>query len=223
MSTFEYTDTDPEHEWGFIETKHFKVKSSSRRSFVVIDDFYEDPHAIRQYALGQTYWEGEGAVGWRTRKQFLFDGVKEKFEEALGKKIVEYEEGKHGWRNIGINGRFQAVWADHPTVFHCDSQEYAAVIYLTPDAPYQSGTSFWRHRETGAFHSSHIYKDEETASKVFSKGHLDGTPFDAQDTVGNVFNRAVIFDGKLIHGGVNYFGSSIDTGRLFHIFFFDTE
>ena len=41
----------------------------------------------------------------RTRKQYLFDGVKERFEQIIGSKII----GKEMWENYGMNGRFQSA------------------------------------------------------------------------------------------------------------------
>ena len=40
---------------------------------------------------------------------------------------------------------------------------------------------------------------------------------------GNVFNRLVIFDARLIHSAGDYFGHNIETGRLFQMFFFDAR
>ena len=36
-----------------------------------------------------------------------------------------------------------------PIVYHADSQQYAGAIFLTPDAPIEAGTSFWKHKGTG--------------------------------------------------------------------------
>ena len=41
--------------------------------------------------------------------------------------------------------------------------------------------------------------------------------------IGNVFNRCVIWDAKLIHAAPTYFGHDIDTARATQVFFFDTE
>jgi hypothetical protein len=110
-----------------------------------------------------------------------------------------------------------------PSVYHCDSQRWAAIIFLTPDAPPESGTSFYRHKNTKVFHNSQIDWNATQGLDVFNqKTFLDGTPYETLDTVANVFNRLVIFDGGLIHSGINYFGWDIPSSRLFHIFFFDT-
>jgi hypothetical protein len=189
---------------------------------VCIDNFYPDPIKVRDFALKQMYYEDQGAVGLRTDKQFLFDGLKERFEEITQRSIPEHTESGFGWYDKGINGRFQSCKAGVPSVFHCDSQPWAAVIYLTPDAPPQGGTSFYRHKETKKRHASEIDWEEGEGLKVFNQHtFLDASPYEKVDTVGNVFNRLVIFDGNLIHSGHDYFGWDINSSRLFQIFFFD--
>ena len=104
----------------------------------VIDNFYKDPDAVREFALAQEYQinnDGEqGYIGRRTVKQFLFPGLKEEFERIIGHKITR-------WEDHGMNGRFQHAVAGEPLVYHCDDQAWAGMIYLTPDAPYQCGTN----------------------------------------------------------------------------------
>jgi len=217
-------DDSPSSEWGVITGDAVNFNPSQNPRFWVVDNFYADPDKIRDYALSQVFFEGEGAVGWRTRKQFLFDGLKEQFEKIINKKILDHTEQNTGWYDRGINGRFQACEAGTKMVFHCDSQQWAAVLYLTPDAPPQSGTSFYRHKETKVRHSSEIAWGTGDELKTFNqKTFVDPTPFERVDTVGNVYNRLVIFDGKLIHSGNDYFGWDIASSRFFQIFFFDVE
>lgn len=200
----------------------FKINPNQSKRLFVVDDFYDDPLFVRDFALKQTYFKGEGAVGERTRAQFLFEGLKERFEEIMQIKIADYTETKHGWYDEGINGRFQCCIGGVPQVFHNDDQQWAGLIYLTPDAPPQSGTSFYRHKETKVYHSSQIDWSVGENGNVYSLDtFLDPTPYERQDMVGNVFNRLVIFDGQLIHSGNDYFGHSLETGRLFQIFFFN--
>jgi hypothetical protein len=136
-------------------------------------------------------------------------------------KIADFTDDGFGWYNVGINGRFQSCIGGVPQVFHCDSQKWAAVLFLTPDAPPQSGTSFYRHKETKIHHASQIDWDGGQGDIVFNqKTFLDPTPYERVDTVGNVFNRLVIFDGGLIHSGNDYFGWDMESSRLFQIFFF---
>jgi hypothetical protein len=42
---------------------NFKLNKNQNPRFYVVDDFYEDPFAVRDYALQQMYYEDQGAVG----------------------------------------------------------------------------------------------------------------------------------------------------------------
>ena len=90
---------------------NFKLNENQKPRFYVVDDFYEDPHAVRDFALKQMYYEDQGAVGLRTDKQFLFDGLKERFEEITQRSIPDHTESGFGWYDKGINGRFQSCKA----------------------------------------------------------------------------------------------------------------
>ena len=216
-----YIDNNPESENGIIDTNQFIINSKQENRFFVVDNFYEDPMAVRNFALSQPYFPGEGAVGHRTRKQFLFDGLKERFEDIIRQKIPDHTDDGYGWRDIGINGRFQYCSAGTNLVYHCDAQHWAAMVFLNPDAPPSAGTSFFRHRETKIYHNTQIDWGVN-GNQVFNQHtFLDRTPYELTDNVSNVFNRLVIFDGGLIHCASDYFGWDINTSRLFHIFFFN--
>ena len=43
------------------------------------------------------------------------------------------------------------------------------------------------------------------------------------DSVGNVFNRLILFNSNKFHMSQDYFGDSKENGRLFQVFFFSTE
>lgn len=194
----------------------FNIKK--KKSAWIVDDFYTNPDKVRDFALEQDYLEGglgRGFIGRRTHKQFLFHGLKEKFEDIMSKRITQWEEH-------GMNGRFQIAWSGEPLVYHCDSQKWAGMLYLTPNAPYQCGTTLYAHKQTRA----RTYYDEgwDAAWKdVPGDCHLDGTPFEPVDVLGNVYNRLVIFDASCIHSASQYFGTVKENARLWQMFFFDTE
>jgi hypothetical protein len=212
----------PEEDWGEIRTNWFSVNQNYNKRCWVIDNFYDNPDDVRRFALEQKYFPKEGAVGHRTRKQFFFDGVKESFEKIMGKKIKE--EGEHSWYFPGINGRFQYCEAGTERVYHCDEQQFAALVYLTPDAPPECGTTFFRHKQTKIRHNSEIDWAKGDGDLVFpGDTFLDGSRYEQIDMVGNVYNRLVIFDGGNIHSASDYFGSNQRNCRLHHMFFFNVE
>jgi FkbM family methyltransferase len=201
------------------ETPGYKLSVSKepKTSIIVCENFYEDPYSVRDYALSLEYEESDYHRGRRTPQQHVFPGIKEKFEQLLGKKITRWTE------TYGMCGRFQYCTAEDAIVYHGDAQQWAAVVYLTPDAPYETGTSLLIHKKTGIRHCSHpniwnAWKDTAPTGL-----YLDGTPWDEIDKVGNVFNRLIIWDGHCPHAASKYFGFTKETSRLFHIFFFDTD
>jgi len=193
----------------------FMINTNFKKRAFVVDNFYSDPMAVRKFAQEQEYIDGglgRGFIGKRTYNQYLFSGIKEAFESIMGKRITKWEEH-------GMNGRFQLNTAGEPIVYHCDDQDYAAMIYLTPDAPSSCGTSTFRHRATKIYHK----EDPNIRSAFNYKTFLDATPYEKVDQFGNMFNRLVIFDAGSIHGANEYFGTDMEDGRLWHMFFFDAE
>jgi len=173
------------------------------------------PNAVREFALAQEYQispDGEyGYIGRRTFEQFLFPGLKEEFERIIGRKITR-------WGDHSMNGKFQYCIAGEPLVYHCDDQSLAGMLYLTPNAPYQSGTATYALKGTEIRHQSHpqIMQCFEPGSRNF-----DSTKFETVDMFGNVYNRLVIFNAGYLHSARDYFGWKPDNGRLWQMFFFD--
>ncbi len=205
--TFEYkTDNG---EWMILKELELKPKlklnPNNSPKLIVVDNFYENPDYVREYALRQEFVSTISShKGKRTTQDFQNDELKTRFEELLGKRIVKWD---YKW-----NGCFQYCIAEDPLVIHCDVQNYAAMVFLTPNAPPSTGTSFYRHKEM---------KNRSFRQNTFTSGHYDFTNFDLVDSIGNVYNRLVIFDAQLIHAASEYFGQNQYNGRLFQIFFFD--
>lgn len=155
-------------------------------------------------------------------KDFEWADLTEEDIVTIDREIVN-ENVYRFWEDGGINGRFQTCTAGTPLVYHYDAQQWAGMVYLTPDAPPQCGTSFFRHKETKIRHNYEINWESGDGNRVFNQHtFLDGTPYELVDKIGNVFNRLVIFDGGLIHSASEYFGWDILSSRLFHMFFFNT-
>jgi hypothetical protein len=210
------------------ENNTFEIKlkhdiSFPRPNVIVIDDFYKNVDEIRNYALSQIYQppENHGAVGYRCESgKKIMDGTKEIFETLLGGTIPNGNQ--HGEWGYSTNGCFQWCNVRVPIVYHCDSQKYAGIIYLTPNAPPNCGTSFFRHKKYKIRNSSIFSKSDWYKSDLNHKEpHLDKTQWEIVDSVGNVYNRLVIFDAQYIHAVTEYFGEDINNSRLFQLFFFN--
>ena len=115
------------------------------------------------------------------------------------------------------NGCFQYCDEKSDIWIHADSRnEYAAVIYLTPDPEEGSGTGFFKYKENGC--------DRATIDGSFVFPKTEAEDFDKWELVEyaeNVYNRCIIFDAKQFHSATKYFGSTPQDSRLIQVFFFD--
>lgn len=188
----------------------FKINSFHNRRLFIVDNFYEDPFMVRDFALQQEFVENiKYYKGLRSSIAFKDNFIKENFERVIGEPIVN-------WDGHGFNGCFQITTAEDPQVYHCDQQRWAAMIYLTPGAPLTSGTRLHIHKQTGLAHGN-----EPNIDLAFAGGFFDSTKYDTVADASNVFNRLVIMDAKHIHSAGSYFGNTKETGRLVQLFFFD--
>jgi len=194
---------------------------SEDKGIIVVDDFYASPDFIRDWVLKEIEFSpSEYHKGERATSKFFINGTKEKLEQIIGKPIYNWDHPRYA------NGIFQFCTADQPIVYHVDNQTYAGIVFLTPDAPLSTGTSFYRSKYTGDFKFDDEKRSTEAYVRAFKgksaeMNFYDGTNFEKIDEVGNKYNRLVLFDAKNIHAATQYFGDAIDNSRLFHMFFFD--
>lgn len=187
--------------------------TNMKTKLIITDDFYKNPDAVRAYALSQPFEVRGNYPGLRT-KPYLPNDVKDAIQHIVynaGGKVTDWFEN-----GLGYTGAFQICTSQDRTWIHADSfNTWAAVCYLTPDAPLSSGTALYRHKATGEY--------EKTNNE---QPHLDGndyTKWERADYVANKYNRLVVYRGNLYHASLDYFGNNYQNGRLFQTFFFNTE
>jgi hypothetical protein len=189
------------------------------KDIIVVDNFYADPDLVRNYAINNlNFNNSDYHKGRRSDKPFILNGTLEKFQEILGREIYNWNHPNYA------NGRFQYCTSIDPIVFHVDSQNYAAMVYLTPNAPLQTGTATYKsvYTEQTKFEDFNSDQYNKTFKGLSNElNFYDKTSFEMVDNIANVYNRLVLFNSKNIHAAVNYFGDNIDNSRFFHLFFFD--
>jgi hypothetical protein len=180
-----------------------------KTSVIIVDEFYGNPDAVREFALSQPFNVKGNYPGARTLP-FLNDNTK----QVIGD-IIRHAGGEiRNWHeDSGYTGSFQLCTAIDRTWIHADSfNTWAGVLYLTPNAPRWSGTALYRHKETG-----------EYEKKGDNHEGYDYTKWDKTDVIANRYNRLVLYRGNMFHAAQEYFGSTPYDGRLFQTFFFDTD
>ena len=212
LDIFNFTNNNTHVYESNNDNNAFAIELNNSASYIVVDNFYKSPYEVRKFALTQEFNEHkEYHKGKRTDITFKFNGLKERFEEIIGKKIKS-------WDYYPVNACFQYCNENDLLVYHFDIQQYAGVLFLTPDAPPESGTTLFRSKIT-----KKMKVDPDEHDIVFKTGFLDKSAFDVVDVVGNVYNRLILFDSKIIHAASSYFGKNKEDGRLFQLFFFDLE
>ena len=191
-----------------------------RFNSLTIDNFYSNPMEVREFALNQEFKVRGNYQGQRT-EPFLHESAK----NTLGD-ILRPFAGEIIWWGGEYTGSFQYTTASDRSWIHADSTtDWAAVCYLTPDAPLSAGTGLFKHKETGWSNFDYKRENDEEYMKQSPPGHdmQDYTKWEMVDRVGNVFNRLILYRADNYHVSLDYFGKDKYDGRLFQVFFFNTE
>jgi hypothetical protein len=190
-----------------------------RVNALIIDDFYSNPDEVREFALQQEFKVRGNYPGMRT-EPFANEDIKQTIES-----IIHPFAGKITKWHTEYTGCFQYTTAYDRSWIHSDSwNDWAGVLYLTPNAPASAGTGIFRHKKTGLVSWDLKNKtEEETRNCEAIHEAQDYTKWEVLDNFGNVFNRLVMYRGDNFHQSMDYFGKDINDGRLFQVFFFNTE
>jgi|TARA_B110000977_G_C10867119_1_gene412052 hypothetical protein len=184
-------------------------------SIYTIENFYTDPDYVRQEALNMEWFDKKGNHPGKRTNPIKDISVKNKIETEINRTIIDWDAD---WNTY--SGVFNLCTQQDRCWIHSDwGTTWACVIYLTPDAPLSSGTGLYKHNKTG-FRSPP--KDKAFADEIAKDG-LDFTAWEVTDVIGNVYNRAVVYEGHYYHSAVQYFGHSPEYCRLHQTFFFSTK
>jgi hypothetical protein len=192
-----------------------------RINSLVVDNFYANPTEVREFALKQEFKVRGNYPGLRT-VSYLNDSLKKIIQNI----IYPFAGNVTFWGEDQYTGSFQYTLASDRSWIHADSTtDWAAVCYLTPDAPVTAGTGIFRHKETGWMTYDYKRDNDPEYTKNAPPGYdmQDYTKWDMVDRFGNVFNRLILYRADNYHVSLDYFGNTKENGRLFQVFFFNTE
>jgi len=197
---------------------------------LVVDNFFPYPNVIRSWALTNKFYNAK-EFSERIGQHTSWPGVRTDHIMDLDidyANVVLTEVSNLATKNfmnaqVSIKSYFQVCTSsDGDSWVHQDNDvDVAAVLYLTPNAPVSSGTTIYRCNDHNAWHSLDIdemkklnrFEDRTNYEKIF-------TPI---DVFGNVYNRLIMYKGDEFHKSNDYFGSSIQDGRLTQVFFLKFE
>ena len=200
-------------------------------SVLIRDNFLEMPTIIHKWAINQNYYTAKEFTqmngehtdwpGKRTKHVVELD---ETYANVVLSRIAMLTGNYFNVSDVSIRSYFQMSTAeDGDSWVHQDNNiDLAAVLYLTPNAPTNSGTTLYDCNDEQTWTS--YMSDQEGYNKlktINSKEdrELYESLFTPRDIVGNVFNRLVMYKGTEFHKSNNYFGDSPENARLIQVFF----
>jgi hypothetical protein len=193
----------------------------------VIDNFYDVPSLIRKYALEQEFYKRVGQYpGLRTKpiNELNYDFF-HNFVKKLVSLYYDIEKQNIEW---DVKTLFQWAGKEHETGWiHQDDIDYydvAGVVYLSPDAPKDCGTSIYTPVVDTVVKYSVPTDPFITANMIdFRVYRQEQEKYNSQfkkfKKIENVFNRLVVYDCKQWHVQDGFFGKTKEDGRLIQVFF----
>lgn len=195
----------------------------------VVQDFYDNPDEIRKYALMQKYTYRHEM---KADIDYVFPGSRTKelrelsqslYEKVCKKLISVFHIPEHDLMQWEIKTSFQIVEGEygHGLIHQDQNTVFAGVLYLTPDAPLDGGTSLFRKNATynDALYWEAIKKNDENFKKKAPIDFSYHSMFDEVVRMNNVYNTLILFEGDMHHCANHFFGETKDNARLAQVFF----
>ena len=200
-------------------------------NYWLLDDALENAAALRERCLAKTDWilgfphSKESWPGRRAIPALDADeiaGIEAKVRQATGAEKLWVETAPGGAR---LNHNcVQVVGAKEGQIRpHTDSRSlctYAAVLYLSPDAPADCGTSFFRQRLPGGrLGGNKVVAPHANLVEALGTRFVPPDSFIEDVRVPNRFNRLLVYSASLIHSATAYCGSTLADERMAAVFF----
>ena len=143
---------------------------------------------------------------------------------VLKKLVSVFHVAEHDAMRWAISSSFQSVSEIYKQgMIHTDTNTiFAGVLYLTPNAPLDAGTSIYRKNAT--FNQEKYRQACDENDERFKNGKIVmdtgfHSMFDEVVRVNNVYNTLILFEGDMYHAANKFFGTNLEDSRLAQVFF----
>jgi len=193
--------------------------------FLVLDNFFKEPSAVREKALAKPFTKKTGHFpGERCINEFRFPELRELCRKAspLLAARGELKIQSPCFQFLGKGQRKSYIHSD-------PLAGYAGIVFLGEKSGTYPGTSFFRHKQTGL--DCFKWEDKEWIRQNFpnraafrdASDQLDRDRFNTKKwtkvaTLDAAFNRLVLFPAELLHQNASAWGTNPRNGRLTYNF-----
>lgn len=194
-------------------------------SLILVDDFIDNPHALREAALRLTYPHGENMFpGRNSVERINLEGLAGQVSRLVGEPLAPMPPTQaHAKCRITLGGDTGKAKV------HVDTAHWSGILYLSRPEDCRGGTEFFRHLPTGSDRTA--YNDAEAralgfpsaremTTSILDRDSTDDSKWEMTMRVPMRFNRLVLLRPWLWHTAGEAFGDSIENGRLVYLMFF---
>jgi hypothetical protein len=197
----------------------FKYGDMIHFPITIADNFYDDPDAIRNFALSLEYEKDPRGdfPGVRTRPLYQIDPKLDGY--CVGRFLnLFFDINFTKFDELLVITQFQLIDPMDPDKDHVKNKSWihidaqvgvAGVVYLTPDADLDSGTSFYQPKKDAV-----VDLNVEERRMLHTTGNIDDRYIAAHQvhsdmfietaSTKNVYNRIVAYDSNVFHGASNH-------------------
>jgi len=206
-------------------------KPTEGRDYWLLDDALPNAGEVRDRCLAKQDWSlgfphtAETWPGRRASPALLpaeIEGVEARVRAATGAKSLWVKSAPDG-RTLNHNCVQVVGEREASARPHTDSRalcKYAGVLYLTPDAPADCGTSFYRQRmPSGQLGGNTVNKPHDNLVEALGTRFVPPDAFVEDVRVPNRFNRLIVYSAAMIHSATAYCGEILANERMAAVFF----
>ncbi len=197
---------------------------------LIVDDFFEDPNAVRRTMLDMDYPEARPNANYPGRdsaQQLKLPGIADLVSNLTGERVEESKLPSHGRARISL----AADDLNRKYTVHIDpGVVWSAIIYMNLPEQCQGGTEFFRHKASN-MERAPIYPQEladmgvqnyfEGGGKIIEKDSNDMSKWEKTMTIPMRYNRLVLLRPWYFHTSGVSFGDNDENGRLVYLMFFN--
>lgn len=198
----------------------------------VLDNFYENPELVRDWALSQEYFPGPDGDWPGERTKAIQELNRSFFTQFCSKVLGLYFDLDQTRISYEFLTMFQKIdnYSEDPNSsyntgwIHADKCLFSGVIYLNPNSDENTGTSVYQLKD-GADRNLNqpqkhlLYGGKNVSEREYSDAiSKNNDKFEETIRVENKFNRMILFEGNQYHGVPSLYSASGEP-RLTQVFF----
>jgi hypothetical protein len=197
---------------------------------VIVDNFFKDPDKVRNFALHQEFKRDDTSNYPGLRTDCLSIIEPSLHNEFLKKFFSVYYDFRFEELNWVVSAQFQKTdnhfdsgWI-HRDNDGTANNKLAGIVYLTPNAPLNSGTSIYKSKSNVLIPSINAqakythYLSNGNSDELINLKEKEKEQFEETINVSNIYNRLISFEASEYHAAQNYFGED-NKPRLILVFF----